>query len=398
MHSSFGWLDTDDEQRRRMLEVVDLFKEHGTIDELGVGSIRDTVSNALFPGTSTLHTRLRYVLFLPWLMEQASHKKTTQEMADDFRRLEFRLIDSLLQGGELEGVIGNRAKASLKRLPSVVYWTALREWGIVDAASPSALFRRQLDRRRLAERTAQSDDFEADAVRVGWGVDAGMVSAPEALTTAAAFALTAAEEEYLSSRIATSARGTLLAWLVANPPADVDAAGQVWEIANLDAVPQDLAALVEHARRFSLVMHGASLTYNVALARKGERDDAVEAHSAALAAWQTDDGGSQAAATWDRADWWETVARLNPRLRGSTRAFVDAWNDLASSGGDLATSDDAVRLVSHRERQLKGSRARFVNQGALDRWSGESGLGRLDFRWPIARSHLLDLYAARGVS
>ena len=34
MASTFGWLDTDSEQRRKMLEVVDLFKEEGTVDEL----------------------------------------------------------------------------------------------------------------------------------------------------------------------------------------------------------------------------------------------------------------------------------------------------------------------------------------------------------------------------
>jgi hypothetical protein len=64
MTSTFGWLDADNEQRRRMLEVVDLFKEEGTLDELGIGSIRDALADSLFPGTSYLHTRLRYVLFI----------------------------------------------------------------------------------------------------------------------------------------------------------------------------------------------------------------------------------------------------------------------------------------------------------------------------------------------
>src|SRR5579864_6286555 len=54
MPSAFGWLDTDNEQRRKMLEVVDLFKEEGTVDELGIGSIRDALADALFPGTSVL--------------------------------------------------------------------------------------------------------------------------------------------------------------------------------------------------------------------------------------------------------------------------------------------------------------------------------------------------------
>ena len=46
MPSAFGWLDTDNEQRRKMLEMVDLFKEEGTVDELGIGSIRDALADA----------------------------------------------------------------------------------------------------------------------------------------------------------------------------------------------------------------------------------------------------------------------------------------------------------------------------------------------------------------
>jgi Family of unknown function (DUF6361) len=80
MSSTFGWLDADNEQRRRMLEVVDLFKEEGTVDELGIGSMRDAIADVLFPGTSVLHTRLRYVLFIPWLLQRAAHKATPPEI------------------------------------------------------------------------------------------------------------------------------------------------------------------------------------------------------------------------------------------------------------------------------------------------------------------------------
>jgi Family of unknown function (DUF6361) len=80
MPSAFGWLDTDNEQRRKMLEVIDLFNEEGTVDELGIGSIRDALADALFPGTSVLHTRLRYVLFIPWLLQRAAREGTPTEM------------------------------------------------------------------------------------------------------------------------------------------------------------------------------------------------------------------------------------------------------------------------------------------------------------------------------
>src|ERR1700736_4313543 len=48
MASTFGGLDTDSEQRRKMIEVVDLFQEEGTVDELGIGSIRDALADS-FP-------------------------------------------------------------------------------------------------------------------------------------------------------------------------------------------------------------------------------------------------------------------------------------------------------------------------------------------------------------
>jgi hypothetical protein len=44
--------------------VLEHFNEQGSVDELGLGSLRDAISNTLFPGTSVLLTRLRYFLFI----------------------------------------------------------------------------------------------------------------------------------------------------------------------------------------------------------------------------------------------------------------------------------------------------------------------------------------------
>jgi hypothetical protein len=38
--SAFVWLDYSERERRKMLDVVDLFREHDTRDELGIGSVR----------------------------------------------------------------------------------------------------------------------------------------------------------------------------------------------------------------------------------------------------------------------------------------------------------------------------------------------------------------------
>lgn len=398
MASTFGWLDTDSEQRRKMLEVVELFKEEGTVDELGIGSIRDALADSLFPGTSVLHTRLRYVLFIPWLMQQAAARKSSAaEMSAEFRALEYRLIGSLLAGGERLGVIGNTARNNLKRMPSSVYWAALGAWGIrTGDFSSDGYFRRQYDYRQLTVRTARADDLEARELLPGTGVDPHLPQPPGELLKAADFALTPEEEQYLSDLIATSTKGSMLSWLIGNQPGGKP--GYVWEIDNLDKAPEQLRDLVDHARRFHTAIHGAALVYNLLLARKSGRDDLVAEYEDSLDQWRDELNTAAALDGWSRADWWATIRRQNPRLRPVTMLFVDRWIDLISNDDDLATSKAASDLIRTRERAIKGGRARLANQSALDRWSGGSGLYRHDFRWLVSRAHLADLYAARAES
>jgi len=47
-----------------------MFTEKESRDELGIGSIRDAIADILFPGTSTIQTRLRYMLLLPWMYRE----------------------------------------------------------------------------------------------------------------------------------------------------------------------------------------------------------------------------------------------------------------------------------------------------------------------------------------
>ena len=65
--SSIAWIDFSEQDRRRMIEMVSLFKDRDTRDELGLGSIRNAFADLFFPGTSTLQTRARYFFFVPWI-------------------------------------------------------------------------------------------------------------------------------------------------------------------------------------------------------------------------------------------------------------------------------------------------------------------------------------------
>jgi hypothetical protein len=398
MASTFGWLDTDSEQRKKMLEVVDLFKDEGTVDELGIGSIRDALADSLFPGTSVLQTRLRYVLFIPWLMKRASDQKNSPaEMSNAFRNLEYQLITSLIDGGEVVGVIGNTARTRLKRMPSGMYWAALGAWSIrTGDFSPEGYFRRQYDYRQLSNRTLRTDDPEARELSPGAGLDPRLPQPPSKLLTAVNFSLTSEEEQYLSDSIATSTKASMLSWLIHHQPGN--SPQYVWELDNLNDAPEQLQALVDHSRRFHTAIHGAALVYNLLLARRDDRDDKVSDYEDALDHWRAELTASAVLDGWNRTNWWATIQQKNPRLRPITVQFVNSWLDLIGRGVDLANSRDAHSLISTRERQIKGSRARLVNQAALDRWSGASGLGRQEFRWSIALRHLQDLYAARTAS
>ena len=102
-------------KRRAGLELVAALNEPGTLDELGIGSIRDTIADTLFPGTSTIQTRARYFLFIPWILQQVE-RSSTRRPEDLATRLQLQLCEALdLAHGPNQGVIGREAKAALQR-------------------------------------------------------------------------------------------------------------------------------------------------------------------------------------------------------------------------------------------------------------------------------------------
>lgn len=86
MASRVAWLDASADEQRRVREVVQLFAQKETQDELGGRRIVGGVADTLFPGTSVLHSRARYLLFIPWLCERASRGKNPEQSPDWFER------------------------------------------------------------------------------------------------------------------------------------------------------------------------------------------------------------------------------------------------------------------------------------------------------------------------
>ena len=121
-NSSLSWLDSSEHERRTVLDLVSALNEPGTLDELGIGTIRDTFSDELFPGTSTIQTRARYFLFVPWIMQMVE-ASSTKSRANHARWLQLQLCNALVKShGADPGVIGREAGAALQRWPVDIYW------------------------------------------------------------------------------------------------------------------------------------------------------------------------------------------------------------------------------------------------------------------------------------
>src|SRR3954465_10870614 len=101
MASSIGWVDSSRDEQRRMRELLRLFSETESRDELGIGQMRDAFSDMLFPGTSTLHTRPRYLLIVPWCYIEASrHGLSGDRWKSRVDKNERTVIATLRAAGE----------------------------------------------------------------------------------------------------------------------------------------------------------------------------------------------------------------------------------------------------------------------------------------------------------
>src|SRR5256885_16739683 len=132
MQPTLAWLDFNSAEQERTQRVLAMFEEREARDELGLGGIRDSFSDYLFPGTSTIQTRLRYLFFIPWIYQDLDRRRTpARDVVARARTMELDLTQPLLEAhGAEAGVFGRIAKEKLKRLPSSVYWAALRQYGI----------------------------------------------------------------------------------------------------------------------------------------------------------------------------------------------------------------------------------------------------------------------------
>lgn len=397
MPSTFTWLDYSEHERRKMLDVIDLFGEKTTRDELGLGSVRDAFADLLFPGTTTIQTTAKYFLFVPWMyIELERNQAPSNRIAERARNFEIRLAKTL---GDADGVIGKRAKETLKRLPSSVYWQGLRVWGIRVYPKSQNEYHKSLDLHytRLKGREAMATDFDGEGVHsashCNWHPN--IVPPPEDFPNVATMELTHEEASYLRERIITHCGSSLLAHLLKNY-VDVRDLPFAWDLKA--SLPDALATPLGHAQNFSEAMHGAQLLYNLILADQSHNSDRINEYRDRMTGWWTQiETNRDRFARWDLSQLWSIVNAVhgdNRSISERAKRFIERWIRMvqhAKSLSELSDGAEARVLISDREREIKKSLARTQNERARDLWSGAAGSEQLDLRWLTSRRLIMEI-------
>lgn len=409
MPSSFSWLDYSEAERRKALDVADAFGNHDTRDELGIGAVRDAFANILFPGTTTIQTRARYFLFIPYIylsLEKELRKKSfssKEEVVKAARKKELSLIPLL---GNSDGNIGIDAGEKLKRVPSNVYWYGMGAWGVRRVDLSQDEYHKHLFKfgpPMLSTSNNEHDGTGGPRMAFNWHPELQQLK-PADFPQHISFHLTPDESEFLKERI-KSIRGSLpnmLAVLadVGEPWAKT---GFAWEhpLAAANELPDAVALILSHARNFSEIIHGAALLYNLMVARRfhetyKSKEDKIDHYEAEIRVWgEKIAARAYAYAAWDRQQFWQFVAKANPTINPRTVKFVDGWVDLALGGKSptaAATTESArLMLVEREQRHKPKGMARLLDENALRQWSGAAGAAQLDLRWGVSQRMMTDI-------
>jgi hypothetical protein len=107
-------------------------EDQDTRDEIGFLLIHQAFADRFFPGTSVLHTRIRYALFVPWLYHRAAFQRVRgTDLRSRIDHLQIELAIRLKLAEPVDVIGGDALGRLTSQPPDLVYWNALRQWRLV---------------------------------------------------------------------------------------------------------------------------------------------------------------------------------------------------------------------------------------------------------------------------
>ncbi|VFU19597.1 conserved hypothetical protein [anaerobic digester metagenome] len=393
-----GWIDYGSRDRNKILSVLSLLSTPEAVDELGIGVVRDGFADILFPGISTIQTRAKYFLLVPYIMMELERENilSPKSFLDRLSKEEIALI-SLLKKDNAKGVFGGRAGERLQRKPSSIYWNGFYTFGIfqnyarlslngyVRAVCALKREKRLLSAIGHIEKSEGTGDADMYCSACGfWRVP----PPPENWRENVTMELTVEEASFLRERIIKSehSKDSLLAYILRNKIYEVKDYYDISIIEKKIKLPQTIHKDYKMALDFAEFIYGANIRYNVILS--GCKNDLANEE---WGIWYR----SVTNGFIQNYDIYEAVNRLS--IRGYNRArllpFIGKWKEAVLTG-DAAVMDE---LIIAREIELKGKeRAKLSSENFSWREGVWLGGGKLQYRFPNSRRLIEDIFNGLG--
>ncbi len=381
LESFIGWIDLEPKDLSRARDYLRKLEE-GTLDELGFGIIRDSISEEFYPATSTIMTIARQYIFVPFCCIHIK-ARMLREKNWDTRRAVAELYD---MENHLRHCVAVIQKEKVLRLPSTIFWPALRKLKLFrGGASISSYFKKV---KEATDRSYRDDDSMAHVDRDGVGFwdpeieklyskekniikdDRFQFDDPSEIRRNGE--LTLSEARYLQAvyrRHQATEKPSIMSYLLDNEM-DTDYS-LPWE----SPCPPEMKAKVEDSRKFSMLVQGARLVYyHLILEERDARGlPAIEApdYSELFSAWW--DLARDGLRSWDVRRFLDTKQEALRSYRKDAEFISGFCSALQHHSRSRAffNAREIRSLIAGRERAVRPQKSRLRNLKYLEQWKSQ---------------------------
>lgn len=407
IESVFGFVDISQAAVRRFQRALEDGALKGVVDEVGALAFHEAYADRFFPGTSVLHTRARYLFFVPWVYLSLANDRVKlarfkRERTSRLQAVCRKLVDS----GETRGVIGRTLDHPPAQPADFSYWSALFRYGLATPHTSRSVIAGRWDP-ALVVRTAENRRGRAEEKSADPLIAFDIPDAPpdflEAESTLA-FRLTKDEADSLidgfgAGEASLLSKAARMIRKGARPPT----AKHAWVDPLMQEAARELGwqAHLTRARRAAFLAATVRAAYGFVVARRRLDDeknvaasDAVDSYLDRLKrchdeGWIEDAAGFEERAE-DEVDAHPYVRELFLHVRDRAKAMRRA-SDATHLFGDDVTEE----CLGKAERVRKGRRARLHPVTGPARRATFVGstisVEPLHYRWDVAKQFLCDI-------
>lgn len=412
--SDIGWIDFSKEHEGEVMKVLEMTQEAGTVDELGIGVVRNAFSDAMFPGTTTIMTRAKYYLMVPRILHSYIHHTSAKEDAFEYlRKAENELMMTLAEKESFEekkGIIGisvaklnkdlpERKHKELVRKPSAIYWSGIKSFGIYRGDYSLAVLLDKINRKqknesdllhyqaaegeRKEDKNENSDhskyEFDLPDYSKNWKENIDIK-------------LSADEANFLKNKIIDKHSDSLLAYLLKHPQAGSEFL-QLKEFADIckasffGNLSKQNQQIILTARNFWTLLYGAHIRYNIMLHQRHgsekRRDECIKEWDNWLQVLIDFDWPS-----FDMEFLWNVVIGQKAQMNPKTKTFINNWIEAVQQKNYDTKKMDI--LVENQEKWNKKSRSKLNlnHEGVYEKWVG---IRNLDYRFSNVKIIVSDI-------